>query len=536
MMHTFKINYWFLSSLFISCFVCIPLIVIGTSLFQDVSGYYQLLGETYVYTYIANTLLVLTGVLVLTFIFGVGAAYLTSFYQFPGSTFFTWALILSFAIPSYIYAYSLTAFFGYFGNLYSFLTYLFGPSDYHTLIPKVDGLLGSILSMSFSLFIYVYLITRASFIYQSQNLVDAGKIMGFSNYQTFKKIIFPSARPGIVVGLSLVAMESISDFGTVSFFNIQTLTTAIYDSWIIFDDIATAYQLSFFLIVIVLIFFWLERMSRSRSKFYMPTRGYEAINKIQLQGTSAAYATTFCLLLFTCSFLFPISQILLWVIQFPDNIHLAQLIELSVNTVSIVILTTLCLIVLAFFTNYGMRISKSKFLNAVTNFSVSGYVIPGVILAVTLLSFLSFVSKLANSNWIHFLFSGSIIGLVIAYCVRFYSLAINGIKSGYEKLNTNLDDASYLLGYTKFGTFIKIHLPFLQPNLLLIAMLVAIDILKELPITLILRPFNFETFATQAYTFASQDMLEHAAGPSLFLIIFSAIFILLSKKYILKGF
>ena len=183
-----------------------------------------------------------------------------------------------------------------------------------------------------------------------------------------------------------------------------------------------------------------------------------------------------------------------------------------------------------------MRISKSKFLNAVTNFSVSGYVIPGVILAVTLLSFLSFTSKLSNSNWIHFLFSGSIIGLVIAYCVRFYSLAINGIKSGYEKLNTNLDDASYLLGYTKFGTFIKIHLPFLQPNLLLIAMLVAIDILKELPITLILRPFNFETFATQAYTFASQDMLEHAAGPSLFLIIFSAIFILLSKKYILKGF
>ncbi len=142
-----------------------------------------------------------------------------SYFLLPLSwvNFFTWALILSFAVPSYIYAYSLTAFFGYFGNLYSFLTYLFGPSDYHTLIPKVDGLLGSILSMSFSLFIYVYLITRASFIYQSQNLVDAGKIMGFSNYQTFKKIIFPSARPGIVVGLSLVAMESISDFGTVSF-------------------------------------------------------------------------------------------------------------------------------------------------------------------------------------------------------------------------------------------------------------------------------------------------------------------------------
>jgi iron(III) transport system permease protein len=183
-----------------------------------------------------------------------------------------------------------------------------------------------------------------------------------------------------------------------------------------------------------------------------------------------------------------------------------------------------------------MRISKSKLLNSITNFSVSGYAIPGIILAVSLLSFVSFVSEFFKIEWFSNIFIGSILSLVIAYSVRFYSLAVNGIRSGYDKLNTNLDDASYLMGYSKFGTFLKVHLPFLRQNLVLIGMLVSIDILKELPITLILRPFNFDTFATQAYIYASQDMLEYAAGPSLFLILFASVFILFSRKNILKGF
>ena len=250
-----RFNYWFISSLIISSIVCIPLIVISTSFFGEISGYYKLLKDTYLYLYIFNTLALLIGVLVLTFIFGVGSAYLVSFYKFPGSTFFTWALILAFAVPGYIYAYSLTAFFEYFGNLYSILKFIFGEGNYNDYIPRIDSLLGSIFSISFSLFVYVYLITRACFIYQSQSQIDAGKNMGFSNYQIFKRILLPSARPGIVAGLSLVAMECVSDFGTVAFFNVQSLTTAIYDSWIIFDDINTAYQLSFFLIIFIFIFF-----------------------------------------------------------------------------------------------------------------------------------------------------------------------------------------------------------------------------------------------------------------------------------------
>tara|TARA_Y100001958_G_C21242729_1_gene571168 strand:- start:3483 stop:4169 length:687 start_codon:yes stop_codon:yes gene_type:complete len=225
-----------------------------------------------------------------------------------------------------------------------------------------------------------------------------------------------------------------------------------------------------------------------------------------------------------------------WIFKFPNNFNFINLLDLTLNTLQLVFFTTLILILLSFITNYGMRISESKFLNLVTSFSVSGYAIPGIILAVTLLGFISFISNYFNNDAFKMIFIGTVFGLIIAYCVRFYSLAINGIKTGYDKLNKSLDDVSYLMGNSKLGTFLYVHFPFLKQNLILIAMLVSIDILKELPLTLILRPYNFETFATQAYVFASQDMLEFTAGPSLFLILFASLIILISRKNILKGF
>ena len=196
------------------------------------------------------------------------------------------------------------------------------------------------------------------------------------------------------------------------------------------------------------------------------------------------------------------------------------------------------LIIFAFISNFGNRVTKSKFLNFLTTFSVCGYAIPGVILAVAYISFVSWF----DNNFISFfeiksiksIFIGSIIGLVVVYFVRFYSLASNGIKSGYLKINYSIDESSYLLGYSKLKTFLNIHVPYLKNSVLLIGILIAIEIIKELPITLILRPFNFETFATQAYIFASQDLLEAAAAPSLFLIVIASLFILTTYKYILK--
>ena len=531
-----KINFWLISSLLISSLICVPILIILSSFFTELSGYYKLLTETYLYTYVINTVILFIGVILFSFVFGVGIAYLVSFYIFPGSKFITWAIILSFAVPGYIYAYSLTAFFEYFGNLYSLLTFLFGEADYNKYMPRVDSMFGSILSISFSLFVYVYLITRVCFIYQSQNQIDAGRNMGFSKYQIFSKILIPAARPGIIAGLSLVAMETISDFGTVSFFNVQTLTTAIYDSWIFYDDLNTAYQLSFFLILFVFIFFSIEKFSRSRSQYNIPNKGYKTVEKTTLKSKQAFIASFFCFFIFFLSFVFPVSQMLFWVIKFPASFNLNEILTLSFNTSFLVIITTSILIFLSFLTNYGMRVTDSKLLSTVTNFSISGYAIPGIILSVTILTFASLLSNFFGNSFFKIIIIGTIFGMVTAYCIRFYALAINGIKSGYEKLNKSIDDVSYLMGYTKFGTFIKVHLPFLKQNLVIIGMMVSIDILKELPITFILRPYNFDTFATKAYVFASQDMLEYAASPSLFLILFSSIFILFSRKFILKGF
>jgi iron(III) transport system permease protein len=533
------INIWYLSSLLISIIVAIPIVTVFSSFFESTGSYSSIIKDTFFYNYISNSLVLLICVLILTFIIGVTCAYLVSFYKFPGSNFFKWALILSFAVPSYIYAYSLTAFFENYGTAFTILKNLFGEGNYNSQIPKFDGMLGAIIAISFSLFGYVYVLTRASFHYQSQNLIELGKNLGFSKQKSFFKIILPSARPAIVAGLSLVAMETLSDFGSVSFFGISTLTTGIYNAWISFDDLALANRLSFYLLIFILGLFLLENFSRKKAQYHSPSKGgFNSKTLVNLTGIKSLLAITFCSIVFFISFLFPVLQMLYWTIIFPKHLADLNLIELFFNTILLVVLSSILLISLAFIANYGSRVSRSKFLEILTTFSISGYAIPGVILAVAFITFVSWfdnnIISFFGFNTIKSIFIGSIFGLVIVYFIRFYSLASNGIKSGYLKINYSIDESAYLLGYSKFKTFKNIHIPYLKNSMLLIGILIAIEIIKELPITLIMRPFNFETFATTAYIFASQDLLEAAAAPSLFLILIASFFILITSRYILK--
>ena len=534
-----KINIWYVASLLISLVVAAPILTVFSSFFETTGNYSLILKNTFLYDYIYNSLILLIGVLFLTFIIGVGCAYLVSFYNFPGVNFFKWSLILSFAVPAYIYAYSLTAFFENYGTAFSILKNLFGEGNYNSHIPKFDGMTGAIISISFSLFGYVYVLTRTSFHYQSQNLIELGKNLGFSKKKSFFKIILPSARPAIVAGLSLVAMETLSDFGSVSFFGISTFTTGIYNAWISFDDLTLANRLSFYLLIFILGLFILENFSRKKAQYHTSSKGgFKSKSVINLSGYKSFLAFSFCMLVFSISFLFPVLQMLYWTIIFPKHLADLDLINLFSNTIILVILSSCLLIALAFISNYGNRVSKSKFLEALTTFSISGYAIPGIILAVAFITFISwFDSSILGQfemNSIKPIFIGSILGLVLVYFIRFYSLASNGIKSGYLKINYSIDEGAYLLGYSKFKTFKNIHVPYLKNSILLIGILLAIEIIKELPITLIMRPFNFETFATKAYIYASQDLLEAAAAPSLFLIIIASFFILITSKYILK--
>ena len=534
-----NLNIWFFISIIISSFVLIPILTVFSSFFDDTSEYYELLKNTFLIEYIFNSSVLLLSVLVLTFLLGTGSAYLVSFYEFPLSNFFKWALILSFAVPPYIYAYSLTAFFENYGTAYAILKNVFGDGSYNQSIPKFDGMFGAILSISFSLFAYVFILTRASFLYQSQNLIDLGKNLGFSKFKSFYKIILPSARPAIVAGLSLVAMETLAEFGAVDFFSINTLTTGIYNSWIAFDDLAFANRLSFFLLLFIFALFILENLSRKNAKYHFNTReGLKQKEKLKLYGTKSYLAFMFCFIIFFLSFLFPLSQMLYWTIKFPENFFDLKVFELLINTIYLVTISSFILISFSLISNYGNRVSKNKILNTLSTLSISGYAIPGVILAIAFITFIAWfdesVIKSLGILSIKKIFIGSIFGLVIVYFIRFYSLAFNGIKSGYEKINISVDESSYLLGYSKRKTFMNIHIPFLRNSLLFIVILISLEIIRELPITLILRPFNFETFATTAYISASEDLLEAAAVPSLFLILIAAFFIIISSKYILR--
>ena len=536
---TKNFNVWFFISLIISLFVIIPILTVFSSFFENTSEYYVLLKNTFLIEYILNSSVLLLSVLILTFLIGTGSAYLVSFYEFPLSNFFKWALILSFAVPPYIYAYSLTAFFENYGSAYSILKNLFGEGNYNKSIPKFDGMFGAILSISFSLFAYVYILTRASFLYQSQNLIDLGKNLGFSKFKSFYKIILPAARPAIVAGLSLVAMETLAEFGAVDFFSINTLTTGIYNSWIAFDDLAFANRISFFLLLFIFALFILENLSRKNAKYHFNTReGLKKKEKSKLSKGKSFIAFLFCFIIFFLSFLFPLSQMLYWTIKFPENFFDLEIFNLLVNTLYLVTLSSLILIIFSLMSNYGNRVSKNKFLNILSTLSISGYAIPGVILAIAFITFIAWfdesVIKSMGFLSIKKVFIGSILGLVLVYFIRFYSLAFNGIKSGYEKINISVDESSYLLGYSKRKTFMNIHIPFLRNSLLFIIILISLEIIRELPITLILRPFNFETFATTAYISASEDLLEAAAVPSLFLILIAAFFIIISSKYILR--
>ncbi len=534
-----RINFWYISSLFISVFVIIPILTVFLSFFESTSNYYGILKDTFLFEYISNSIILLISVLLLTFLIGTGTAYLVSFYEFPLSNFFKWALILSFAVPPYIYAYSLTAFFENYGTAYSILKNLFGDKNYNLYIPKFDGMIGVILSLSFSLFAYVYILARASFLYQSQNFIDLGKNLGFTNFKTLYSIILPAARPAIVAGLSLVAMETLAEFGAVDFFSINTLTTGIYNSWITFDDLAFANQLSFFLLLFIFALFILENLSRNKAKYHFNSKGgFKQKQKLQLKGTKSIAAFLFCFLVFFLSFLFPLSQMLYWTIKFPENLFDLQIINLLSNTLYLVILSSFVLIMFSLISNYGNRVTKNKTLNILSTLSISGYAIPGVILAVAFITFIAWFDESVVKNLglfsIKKIFIGSILGLVLVYFVRFYSLAFNGIKSGYEKINISVDESSYLLGYSKRKTFMNIHIPFLRNSLLFVCILISLEIIRELPITLILRPFNFETFATTAYISASEDLLEAAAVPSLFLILIATSFIIITSKYILR--
>ena len=359
------------------------------------------------------------------------------------------------------------------------------------------------------------------------------KTLGISKFRMIKTIIFPLSRPAIFIGISLVAMETLSDFGTVSFFGISTLTTGIYNSWFIFDDIQTSNLLSIVLLSFILCLFYVENKFEKKKKFHDSSTKLKKIKPKHLKGFYNFLAFFICFLIFFISFIFPVLQMIYWSIIHSKYFNNFDLLALNLNSLFLILTTSSILLSFAFLCNFGNRLLKNNFLNIISNLSISGYAIPGILISIAVITIFSTVSDFLNIE-LKSVLIGSFIGLIFGYFFRFYSIAFNGIKSNYLKINYQIDESGYLLGLSKVKMFSKVHFPILKKNTFFIFILISLEIIKELPITLILRPFNFETFSTKAFEYASQDLIEAAALPSLFLVLWTTILILFSSKYFLK--
>ena len=495
--------------------------------------YFKFFSQTELVSYTKNSLFILFSVLFITFFLGTFSAYLVSFYEFPLVNFFKYSLLLSFAIPPYIFGYTLSGFFENYGTFYSILNYFFDEEIVNRILPNLGPYFGSIVSLSLTLFGYIFILTRSSFLNQSKNLIEVGKNLGFTNFDIFSKVILPSARPAIFIGLSLVGMETLADFGTVSFFGLSTFTTGIYNSWFIFDDLKTANVLSFLLLFFILTLFVLESFFRKNMKFHNSTGSLKRKNeKINLKGKKRILAFLFCFTIFLISFLFPLFQMLFWSLTFPNSFDFLEVISMNFNSIKLIFFASTVIIFLSFFVNFGTRVLKSNVLSFFSNLSIAGYAIPGIVISVAIITFFSLIDNLLHLS-IKSYFIGSLAGLIFGYVIRFYSISFNTIKTVYLKINKTIDDSALLLGFDKLKILKKIHFPLLKSHFVFAFILISIEIIKELPITLILRPFNFETFSTKAFNMASNDLIEAAAVPSLFIILWSSLLIILSIKFFL---
>ena len=519
-------------SLFIIILILSPILTIFFENINQKSNYLNFFSSSEFRSYTMNSVVILIGVLLLTLFLGGVSAYLVSFYEFVGVNFFKYSLLMSFAIPPYIYAYTLSAFFENFGIAYSLVSF-FSEDLSKTLIPKIEPLSGSIISLSLTLFGYVFILTRSTFLNQSRDLIEVGKSLGFNNIDTFLKIIIPTARPAIFIGLSLVAMETLSDFGTVSFFGVSTYTTGIYNSWFIFDDLKTANFLSLFLIFFILFFFGLESISRKNIKFFNSNNSFNKKNKkVILSGYKGFFAFFFCFFLFSTSFLFPLVLMLKWSLMNSSYLDLNQILQLNYNSIKLIILSSIFIILTSLIVTFSGRVLKSKILSFFSSLSISGYAMPGIVVSVSVISLFSLIDSFLDMN-LRGYFIGSIYGLIFGYSVRFYSISFNTIKTVYLKINKSIDESALLLGFNKLSILKNVHYPLLKKNLIFAFILISIEVIKELPITLILRPFNFETFSTSAFNLASNDLVEAAAIPSLFIVLWSSLLIFLSIKFFL---
>jgi iron(III) transport system permease protein len=485
-------------------------------------GTSQHLAQTVLPEYAANTLWLLIGVGAGVVGVGVSTAWLTAMHEFPGRRTFEWALILPLAMPAYVIAFVYTDLLQFVGPVQTWLRDVTGWAKSDYWFPDVRSLGGAVVMFIFVLYPYVYLLARGAFLERSASPLEAGRTLGLGNAAVFFRVALPLARPAVVAGTALALMETIADFGAVSYFGVPTFTTGIYQAWFSMGERVVAAQLSAALLGFVVLVLLLERLSRGRKRFHETSQRTRVPSRQRLTGLPAAAATTLCAIPFAVGFLLPAGLLLRMAIGAGDAQFGARFAQLTVNSVTLAALTSALLVVLALLMAYNARLHPGMFSVNLNRVAALGYAVPGLVIAVGTLIPLAWLDNTLD-GWMRtsfgistgLLLTGGIFALVLAYVVRFFSIGLQTVDASLEKVRPSMEDAARSLGCGPVESLLRIHVPIMARGLFTAALLIFVEVMKELPATLVMRPFNFDTLATQVYTLAHDERLAEASTAAL---------------------
>lgn len=514
-----RFNPWTLSTLIVALVLALPILCIPwLALFPEENIWPHLI-STVLPGYVTTTLGLMLGVTFGVLTMGVTSAWLVTMCRFPGRRIFEWALLLPMAVPAYVIAYVYTDLLEYAGPVQSLLRDIGGwesAADYW--FPEIRSLNGAIAMMSMVLYPYVYLLSRAAFLEQSVTLLDASRTLGCSPWATFFRVSLPMARPSIATGVALALMETLNDVGTVDFFAVQTLTLGIYDVWLNMGNIGGAAQIAMVMLVFVMILLTIERQSRRRHRHYQSSGRLKELPAHRLHGAGAGLACVACLLPVAAGFIIPAIVLVTYSVRYFDQSWTPEFLQYAFNSLALSSTSALVAVCLAMLLVYGRRLVGGKLIGGAVSFASFGYAVPGAVLAIgviiPLAGFDNALDAFVRERFgisTGLLFSGTVFAIVFAYVVRFLAIALGSVDSSLSKVTPTMDMAARTLGHGPLATFFKVHLPLIRGGVLIAVLVVFVDCMKELPATLILRPFNFDTLATYVYQFASDELIEQAS-------------------------
>ena len=530
------LNFWKNISYILIILLLTPIVMLILSSFQNNIDAWLHLFDTKLSIYFYNTLSLILGVGILSITIGVSCAWILAKYKFFLSNIVEWALLLPAAIPAYIVAYCYTDFLEYGGIIQTALREIFNwQSAKEYFFPEIRSMTGAILILSFALYPYIYFITKVAFTSTPKNLFSVAKIHGKSE---FLYVALPMARPAIIAGLSLVLMETISDFGTVEFLAVETVTLGIFNLWLGMNNLSAASQLSFLAFTFIVVLLGVELSARKNQKFNNPQASSFEKKIEEISYNKSLLLFFICLLPILFGFIIPVLILINLSMQSFDQSNFYYFIDISLNSISISLFGAFLTILFSFIIVVAVKYHGGKKFSFFATIAGSGYAFPGVILALGTTFFLSFIQNNINELFLNFNLNwnltliGTFTALLYTYICRFNAIGIGYINSGIQRVSPNLLEAGMLQGVSFDKSLFKIIFPLIRPSILTGFLIVFVDIFKELPVTLLLRPFNFETLATYVYQYAKEEMLEQCALAALLIILIGTIPVFILNKTI----